>query len=471
MKKWIVSMMICAIACLATVTAADSKPWEHGDLRVSENQRFLVHEDGTPFFLLGETPWLMPQRLNRDEIAYYMQRASEAEYNMVQVQVLNAVPSYNAYGQSSKDEGYWQLMDYMIGKAGEHGMYVGMVCIWGNLVKDGLMTVEEAREYGTFLANRYKDCPNIIWIIGGDIQGNVKTEVWEMLATTIKGIDKRHLMTYHPRGRYTSAKWWSKAGWMDFHCFQSGHRKYGQRMGNKDYPIPDNTEEDNWQYVDSTWAQKPIKPVIDDEPIYENITIGLHDKEAGTWKAADVRRYAYWSVFAGSCGHTYGHTAIMQFYRPGLPPAYYCTEAWYDALNDPGFNQMKYLKRLMLSLPYLERIPDQSVIMDNGTRYDRLIATRGKDYMLVYDYTMRDITLDLTKITGKKKRIYWMNAATGEMTDLGIVKDGIHTFRPKDFINQKDTINDGVLIAIDFSQHIKFPTFFHFPLALFKTKS
>jgi hypothetical protein len=27
-----------------------------------------------------------------------------------------------------------------------------------------------------------------------------------------------------------------------------------------------------------------------------------------------VRRYAYWSVFAGSCGHTYGHNAIMQFY-------------------------------------------------------------------------------------------------------------------------------------------------------------
>jgi hypothetical protein len=51
-------------------------------------------------------------------------------------------------------------------------------------------------------------------------------------------------MTYHPRGRYTSAKWWSKAPWIDFHTFQSGHRRYGQRMGNADYPIPDNTEED-----------------------------------------------------------------------------------------------------------------------------------------------------------------------------------------------------------------------------------
>jgi hypothetical protein len=99
-------------------------------------------------------------------------------------------------------------------------------------VKDGKMNMEQAKTYGRFLANRYKNSPNIIWIIGGDIQGDIKAEVWETLATTIKSIDKNHLMTYHPRGRYTSAKWWSKAKWIDFHTFQSGHRRYGQRMGN-----------------------------------------------------------------------------------------------------------------------------------------------------------------------------------------------------------------------------------------------
>lgn len=197
-----------------------------------------------------------------------------------------------------------------------------MVCIWGGLVKDGKLSVEDAKKYGTFLANRYKDKPNIIWFMGGDIQGDIKPEVWNALATTIKSIDKKHLMTYHPRGRYTSAKWWAKAPWMDFHTFQSGHRKYGQRMGNADYPIPDNTEEDNWMYVDSTWAYKPIKPVLDAEPSYEDIPMGLHDKNEARWQAWDVRRYAYWSVFAGSCGHTYGHNAIMQMLKPGYPTSY-----------------------------------------------------------------------------------------------------------------------------------------------------
>lgn len=64
------------------------------------------------------------------------------------------------------------------------------------------------------------------------------------------------------------------------------------------------------------------KPVIDGEPSYENIPIGLHDPSEGRWKAADVRRYAYWSVFAGSCGHTYGHNSIMQMLRPGIATGY-----------------------------------------------------------------------------------------------------------------------------------------------------
>ena len=445
------NMLLVVLAMLSLAASAGI-----GKLRVSDNQRFLQYESGEPFFWLGETAWLMPERLNRDEVAYYLQCCHEAEYNMVQVQVMNDVPAYNAYGQKSlsvapdgrwlMEDGYWEHMDYIVSEAERRDIFVGMVCIWGGLVKAGKMDVAQAKAYGTFLANRYKDRPNIVWIIGGDIQGNVKPEVWEALATTIKQIDKNHLMTFHPRGRHTSAQWWSKAEWIDFHAFQSGHRKYGQRMGTIDYPIPDNTEEDNWMYVDSTWTYSPLKPVIDDEPIYEEIPKGLHDASEGYWKACDVRRYAYWSVFAGSCGHTYGHNAVMQFYREGYPPAYHCTKSWTEALADPGFSQMKHLKRLMLSLPYFERVPDQSIVIDNGTQYDRLAATRGTDYLLVYNYTSRPMTIDLRKISGERKKVWWMDAATGRKTYLGEYDSKVVTFRPHKTISG---IEDGVLIAID----------------------
>lgn len=451
-----VRLLLMAIATLLPMTAMAGKPWDNGRLMVSENQRFLQFENGEPFFWLGETAWLMPERLNRDEVRYYLQTCQTAGYNMVQVQVVNGVPTYNIYGQKSlsiandgrwlMNEGYWEHMDYIISQAEQCGIYVGMVCIWGGLVKAGLMNVEQAKEYGTFLANRYKDCPNIVWIIGGDIEGNIKSEVWETLATTIKGIDSNHLMTYHPRGRHTSAQWWSKSSWIDFHTFQSGHRRYGQRMDNKNYPIPDNTEEDCWMYVDSTWAYKPQKPVLDDEPIYEGIPQGLHGADEPLWLAKDVRRYAYWSVFAGSCGHTYGNNAIMQFYREGYPSAYHCKKPWTEALYDPGFHQMKYLKQLMLSLPYFERVPDQSIVIDNGIQYDRLAATRGKSYLMVYNYTSRSMKVDLNKISGAKKRVWWMDAATGGLTYLGEYDSKVLTFRPH---KTRQDVEDGVLIAID----------------------
>ena len=67
----------------------------------------------------------------------------------------------------------------------------------------------------------------------------------------------------------------------------------------------------------SDYHKLPTKPTLDAEPIYEGIPHGLHDTLAARWTANDVRRYAYWSVFAGACGYTYGHNSVMQFHKAG----------------------------------------------------------------------------------------------------------------------------------------------------------
>lgn len=439
-------------------------PWDNGKLVVSGENRYLKHENGTPFFWLGETGWLLPERLDRDEVSFYLRSCRDAGYNVVQVQTIDGVPAMNAYGQYSMTKGfdfeginkigtygYWDHMDYIIKTAGQNGIYIGMVCIWGGLVKGGLMNVEQAKAYGKFLAERYKSFPNIIWIIGGDVRGDVKTEVWETLARTIRSIDKNHLMTFHPFGRTASATWFNSTEWLDFNMFQSGHRRYGQRRGDGDATNKDNAEEDNWRYVEYSLSRKPMKPVIDAEPSYEGIPQGLHDPNEVRWKDCDVRRYAYWSVFAGAFGHTYGNNSIMQFYRPGIPPAYGAHTPWWDALKDPGFNQMKYLKRLMLAFPYFDRVPDQTVIAgQNGERYDRAIATRGKDYILVYNYTGRPMQIDLTKISGAKKKVWWYDTKNGRLEYSGVYDDRIATFQHDSGYSSG---NDRVLIAIDASRN------------------
>ncbi|MEG1585504.1 MAG: glycoside hydrolase family 140 protein [Bacteroidales bacterium] len=435
-------------------------PWSNGELQVDGSGRYLQHKNGTPFFWQGETGWLMPQRLNRDEVEYYLEQCKQQGYNVVQVQTLNNIPSMNIYGQYSMTDGfnfknidrkgvygYWDHMDYIIKTAASKGIYIGMVCVWGTPVGKDLVSVKDAQAYGKFLGERYKDDPNVIWFIGGDIRGDKKTEVWEALAKSIQAVDPDHMMTFHPRGRTTSATWFNDAEWLDFNMFQSGHRRYGQRFGDGDYPIEENTEEDNWRFVEASMSKQPMKPVIDGEPIYENIPHGLHNPNETLWKDYDCRRYAYWSVFAGAFGHTYGNNSVMQMIKPGVGGAYGATMPWYDALKDPGFSQTKYLKNLMLTFPYFERVPDQSVIVGkNGTRYDRAIATRGNDYMLIYNYTAIPMDIDLTKISGNKKNAWWYNPKNGDLEYIDAYDNKVTTFQPDVAYSSG---NDRVLILVD----------------------
>ena len=463
--KYLTKLAGIVLSCLAVASTMNAQlPWKNGKLEVSAEGRYLKHENGQPFFWLGDTGWLMPQRLNREEGAFYLDNCSRAGFNVVQVQTLNGVPSMNVYGQYSMTDGfdfshidkkgvygYWDHMDYIIRTAESKGIYIGMVCIWGGLVRSGQMDVEEAKAYGTFLAERYKDNPNIVWIIGGDTRGDVKTEVWETLARTIRSIDKNHLMTFHPFGRTMSATWFNDADWLDFNMFQSGHRRYGQTKGDGDNLADSNVAEDNWRYVEASLAKKPLKPVLDAEPSYEGIPHGLHNPKECRWTADDVRRYAYWSVFAGSFGHTYGHNSIMQFIKPGVGGAYGAKKPWYDALNDPGYNQMKYLKNLMLTFPFFERIPDQSIITgQNGERYDRAIATRGNDYLMVYNYTGRPMEVDFSKISGAKKNAWWYTTKDGKLEYIGEFDNGVHKFQHD---SGYCSGNDHILIVVDSSKN------------------
>ena len=441
MKRWMLMVLLTIIAS-STNAAKVAMPWKHGKLSVSENRQYLVHQDGTPFFWLGNTAWLLPERLNRDDVEFYLTREQEEGYNVEQIQVLNAIPTFNVYGQPANDAsfdfeaytkpgtyGYWDHLDYIVDFAASQGIYIAMDCIWGSQIEK--MTPEKAAKYGQFLGNRYKDKPNIVWMIGGDIMGDKGMASWDALARAIKAADPNHLMTFHPRGRTTSAWWYNDREWLDFNMFQSGHRRYGQRNGDGDYTIKDNTEEDNWRFVGMSWGDKSEqiagrevkgaqKPVIDGEPSYEDIPQGLHDFNAPRWQDYDVRRYAYWAVFAGCFGHTYGHNSIMQFMRPGILGSFGAEKPWWEAMKDPGYQQMKYLKWLMTSLPFTEGRCDQSIIASpNGERYDRIIATRGTDYLLVYNYSGKPMQLDLTKISGKKKNVWLMNPANGSLHFLG----------------------------------------------------
>ena len=117
-------------------------PWDNGKLIVSDNKKYLQHENGTPFFWLGETAWLLPSRSNRDEVDFFMNEKQKDEYNVVQVSVLHDIPAMNSYGHFALPYGfdfsnidkpgiynYWQHIDYIVETARQRGIYIAIVCV------------------------------------------------------------------------------------------------------------------------------------------------------------------------------------------------------------------------------------------------------------------------------------------------------------------------------------------------------
>jgi len=401
---------------------------EMAGLRVSENGRFFRAAKGEPFFWLGDTGWLLLTKLTREQVEMYLEDRREKGFNVIQVMVVHELDDTDVYGDSAltgkslampkvASGGYWGHLDYIVDKAAEKGIYMALVPVWGSVVKKAKIGPAVGKAYASFLAGRYKNRPNIIWMNGGDIRGAEFQDTWNAIGMTLREQDPGHLITFHPRGRASSSFWFQRQPWLDFNSIQSGHRAYAQdtSAGDPHYG------EDNWRYVSADYQKRPVRPVLDAEPSYEQIPHGLHDTLQPRWTADDVRRYGYWSVFAGACGYTYGDNSVMQMLRPTDKGSAYGAKAfWYDAINDAGAGQMGYLKKLLLSRPYFERVPDQSLIVDPGKKYEYLLATRGVGYAFIYTYTGRRLKVNPAVLGATQVEASWYSPRDGSWKKIGL---------------------------------------------------
>jgi len=429
-------LWVCLLSLLATKSLQAA---ELPQLQVSKNGRFLVTDKGKPFFWLGDTAWSLFEKLNREDADFYLKDRKSKGFTVIQAVLLfEGGIKPNAYGhkQLVKDkqgkwtpnESYFKHVDYIVNRAESEGLYIGMFPVWAGsyVYKDrGLFrasNTEEAYAYGGFLGKRYSDKP-IIWILGGDYYAEGTDVAWRELARGLaEGDGGRHLITYHPGGGKRSSTWFHNEKWLDFNMIQSGHSK--QNHG--------------YDSITTDYSLNPVKPTIDGESGYENITEGLKTAGADVPRltAADVRRFAYCDVFAGAAGHTYGCNEIYQFWTKGSKPhaRWGAIIPWKKALDLPGARQMQFLRRLIESRPMLIRIPDQSMIVGNAMkRMDRVQATRGFDgsYAFVYIASGKAVTLRMDRISGKSVKACWYDPRKGMSRLIGeFPNKGIHRFDP-----------------------------------------
>jgi len=247
-------------------------------------------------------------------------------------------------------------------------------------------------------------------------------------------------MSFHPRGSETSSTWFHQDAWLDFNMHQTGHGLAASVR--------------SWERITRDYDRAPTKPVLDGEPLYEDHPLAFRAREYGYSFDAHIRQRAYWSVFSGSCGHTYGNHSVWQMYAPGRRPINGPLFYWNEALDRPGAAQMRHLRSLVESRPYFSRVPDPSLIADPLDGADRIVATRGDGYAFIYSPQGRKFTANLGKIQGARLKVAWFNPRTGTTT----ASDTFDNIGTRDFTCPSEGFGaDWVLILDDASRNFPSP--------------
>ena len=450
MKRNIIIFMLM-FACVAVVA-----PIRGETFRVSDNHRYIVREDGTPFFYLGDTAWGLFGSLNREEADFYLANRAAKGFTVIQVVVLSRK---NPYGDLPLEENnpekpveaYFKHVDYIVDKAEELGLTMGMLPTWGYhwSGSNAIFTPENAYSYGKFLGTRYKGKP-VIWILGGDqnIRNDNERAIIEALAKGLgDGDDGEHLITFHPRGPGLSSDYFHAAEWLDFNMYQSSHAAH---------------DHDNGLFAENDYKLNPPKPTLDGEPRYETIPVSFYFEGFNPmvrFDDYDCRQAAYWSLLAGACGHTYGNNSVFQFHSGKGEGGIHALISWKKAIDHPGAFQMGMMRKLFESRPFHLLVPDYEIVLDGPrTGGAKIRAAIASDRSFAFIYTPRGekFTIDKSKIPARSHNEIWFDPRYGVSS---ILDEGdtmaIQTYTPP----TSGRGNDWILIIEDKDKQYPLPKF------------
>ncbi len=442
--------------------------FSHGRLQVSKDGHDLQFADGTPFFWLGDTGWELFHRLTFEEIKQYLDNRSAKGFNVIQAVALaefDGLRKPNQYGEVpfknvdplQPNDAYFALIDSVIHMAQQRNLFIALLPTWGDKVTknwgDGPAVFDSvnAYTYGKWIGNRYKNEPNVIWMLGGDrpaIKDSMDWRpVWRSMAKGIMDATNHHcFITYHSSGgAYSTSQFIQNENWLDMNTFQSGHG------GGHDVAC--------WELVKRDRSYVPSKPTLDAEPNYEDHPVNPWPKwntDNGYYRDYDVRKQTYRSVFAGACGVTYGHHAVWQFMGAREEAINYPDRGWINAIDRPGAYQVGYLKELIESRPILKRIPDNAIIINGqGEKGEHIEAFRGGDnsYAMIYLPVGKTITVS-TRNMAKQLVGWWFNPKNNKAKHIDVfTKQNAMNFTPPTL----GIGNDWVLVLDDASKDYQQP--------------
>lgn len=306
---------------------------------------------------------------------------------------------------STPNPAYWSRVDSYVNAAAARGIIV----LFDTWETGTLMPLARANgnakmsNFGTFLGNRYKNVPNIIWITGNDFQtwtDNTDNTLIKNLMAGIAAADTSHLQTtqldFFSSGSLDNAllvPYTTLAGAYDYYC------SYGETL--------------------RQYNKAPTTPVFYEEGYYEfnNFTLG------NTATELSLRSQAWWAALGGAtAGQIWGSEQIYPF-----------NAGWQGFMDTDATVQFGRLNTLLKSIKWYNLVPDQAhtIVTSGFGTFDASAnnsCSNSNNYVTTsyladgtasVTYTPRSTTLsvDMSKFSGAVTA-RWYDPTTGSFTTL-----------------------------------------------------
>lgn len=409
----------------------DHPLYRHGFLKVSENRRYLVHDDGTPFLWMGDTAWAGPLRASVEEWDEYLRDRVAKHFTLIQIAPAPgwAGPTDRLGNRPFTDKAcsrwnpaFWQEFERKVQRANEAGLVVLLVGLMEPV--DRYPEVDQARLfarnivarlYGNFVV--FSPSFDSKFMPMADEVGRAAREATEL-----------HLITQHPGTPWNqprpvfSLKYYDQA-YLDFVGVQTGHNG-----GNRDWCARNAL---NW--TRDLYRHEPHKPVINLEAMYDG------QGEKG-WQAVDARSIGWRSWLSGALGYTYGAGDVSPKIKRGSGGVWkWVTEPekydyWRKALQWESAFQMQCMHDFMADIAWWRLNPTHELIRnqpDDNTRRMALARTAAGDLAVGYLPGNEAIEVDLSGFPAPLEARWFDPVRGGFASKTERAENrGIHRFTP-----------------------------------------
>ncbi len=425
--------MFCflVMSAIGLVGAPEGSEAAELPLLTAENGRFLTDQKGVPFLVVGDTAWSLIAQLKEPEIDRYLADRATKGFNSVIVNLIEhrfstspprtragLAPFAQPGDFSTANADYFAFAHKVIKKANDQGIVVWLCPSYLGFGggEDGFFREMKAggaarlRAYGRFVGERFKDLPNIVWLMGGDYTPT-DADQWTVtdVAAGIREVDSAHPMTAHGSPSSTAVSAFGEQAWLTVNTVYTYEKTPFQRML-------------------SVYHRRPNRPFVLIEAVYE----GEHDS-----KPELIRRQAYWAMLSGACGQFFGNNPIWHFDGPGLFPA---TATWQEAMGGTGSRDMIRLRKVFRTLPWHRLIPeeDHTVVTDGyGSGEATALTALSTDQKLSVTYIpstgseRRALTVRMDRFAGPVTA-RWYNPADGRyaaIAEQSVALRDVHDLR------------------------------------------